>query len=166
MWCGFACLEWRKLTLTPSSVFPRTFLFGLKRTQYQKLSSGLMLVSFITTYIFQFGFADTEQYWHPSWLIHLTFIRTADKHIPLAPNCRVLKKKKKPCVVWFHVDTIAWFSQEVRRWFEDDFGSELVFPCKCDVYRLPKSSMSRCRVNWCGSGCNCAVAGCSRHRYD
>ena len=91
------------------------------------------------------------------------FIRTGDKHIPLAPNCRVLKK---PCAVWFHVDTIAWFSQEVRRWFEDDLGSELVLACKYDVYLLTKSSMSRCRVNLCGSGCNCAVAGSSRHRYD
>ena len=97
VWCGFACLGWEKLTLIPSSVIPKKFLFGLTRTQYQKLSSGLMLVTFITNYIFQFGFADTEQYWHPSWLITLTFIRTGDKHIPLAPNCRVLKKKN---LVW------------------------------------------------------------------
>ena len=50
-----------------------------------------MLVTFITTYIFQFGFADTEQYWQPSWLFTLTFLRINSKHIPLAPDCRVLK---------------------------------------------------------------------------
>ena len=60
-------------------------------------------------------------------------------------------------MVWFHVDTIAWFSQDVRRWFEIDLGPELVLACKCDDNLLPKSSTSLCRVNWCGSGCNCAT---------
>ena len=47
------------------------FLVGLKRTWDQKLSSGLLL-TFMTTHLFQFRFADTEQY----WLITLTFFRT------------------------------------------------------------------------------------------
>ena len=57
---------------------------------------------------------------HPSWLITLTFFRTDNKHVPLVPNCRVLKK---PCMVWFHVDIIVRCAQEVPRWFEDDFES-------------------------------------------
>ena len=77
--------------MTVSSGIIKKFLVVWKRTQYQKLSSGLMLVTFITTYIFQFGFADTEQYWQPSWLFTLTFLRFNSKHIPLAPDCRVLK---------------------------------------------------------------------------
>ena len=66
------------------------------------------MVTFITTYIFQFGFADTEQYWQPSWLFTLTFLRIDSKHIPLASDCRVFEK---PCVVWFYVDAevVFWF---------------------------------------------------------
>ena len=45
------------------------FLVGLKRIWDQKLSSGLLL-TFMTTHIFQFRFADAEQY----WLITLTFL--------------------------------------------------------------------------------------------
>ena len=41
---------------------------GLKRIWDQKLSSGLMSLTFITTHIFQFHVADTEFYRHASWL--------------------------------------------------------------------------------------------------
>ena len=47
------------------------FLFGLKRSWDQKLSSG-MLLTFTFTLLSQFRFADTEQY----RLITLTFLRT------------------------------------------------------------------------------------------
>ena len=46
VWCGFACLGWRKLTLTPSGI-PKKFLVGLKRTWNQKLSPGLMSLTFV-----------------------------------------------------------------------------------------------------------------------
>ena len=47
------------------------FLVGLKRTWDQKLSSGLLL-TFMTTHLFQFRFADAEQYWLITW----TFFRS------------------------------------------------------------------------------------------
>ena len=53
-------------------------------------------------------------------------------------------------------DTIAWFSQEVRRWFEDDLGSEL-------VASQSRCQLSRCRVNWCGSALQLCSSGGSRH---
>ena len=53
------------LTLTPSSVIPKT------RTWDLKLSSGLLL-TLMTTHLFQFRFADAEQY----WLFTLTFFRS------------------------------------------------------------------------------------------
>ena len=56
----------------------------------QKLSSGLLL-TFMTTHLFQFRFAGTEQY----WLFTLTFFRTGDIHAPLVLVCKVLNK---PCV--------------------------------------------------------------------
>ena len=49
---------------------------GLKRTWVQELSSGLLL-TFMTTHLFQFRFADAEQY----WLITLTFFRTWDQEL-------------------------------------------------------------------------------------
>ena len=42
------------------------FLVGLKRTWDQKLSSGLLL-TFMATQLFQFRFADAEQYWLITW---------------------------------------------------------------------------------------------------
>ena len=87
VWCGFACLGWEKLTLTPSSNIPMKFLVVLKRTWVQKLSLGLMLLTFVTT---PFFFAVTEHHWHPSWLLTLTFLRADNKHVPLVPNCRAL----------------------------------------------------------------------------
>ena len=78
-------------------------LVGLKQTWDQKLSSGLMcsqmnlamtgsmLLKFMTTHLFQFRFADTEQYflrpppslinWRLSWLITLTYFWTGDDHV-------------------------------------------------------------------------------------
>ena len=56
-------------TLTPSSRIPKKFLVGLKRTWDQKLSSSLMLLTFMTTHLFQIRFADTEQCWHPGRLV-------------------------------------------------------------------------------------------------
>ena len=61
---------------------------GLERTWDQKLSSGLLL-TFMSTHFFQFRFAGTEQYWHPSWLSNswlftLTFFRTVSA-FALAP---------------------------------------------------------------------------------
>ena len=35
--------------------------------------------------------------------------------------------KMTPCLVWFQVDTIIRYSQEISRWFEEDLGSEVVF---------------------------------------
>ena len=61
--CGFACLGWGKLTLT------KKFLFGLKMAWDQELSSGLILLTFLTVLPFQFLSAVTEQ----SWLFTLTF---------------------------------------------------------------------------------------------
>ena len=87
-------------------------LVGLKRTWDQKLSSGLMWPTFLTTHLFQFRFADTGQYWLASWLITVTFFWTGNKHVPLAPNCRVLKN---PVWCGFHVE-------EVHRWFEVGLG--------------------------------------------
>ena len=63
--CGFACLGWGKLTLT------KKFLFGLKMAWDQELSSGLILLTFTLTLLFQFRFADTE----PCWLFTSTFFR-------------------------------------------------------------------------------------------
>ena len=37
--CGFDCLGWGKLTLTPSSGVPKNFLFGLKRTLVSEVVS-------------------------------------------------------------------------------------------------------------------------------
>ena len=93
-----------------ASVFRRTVLMSvccwaccctspLKRTWDQKLSSRLMCSqmnlamtgSMLLTFIFQFRFADTEQYflrpppslinWRPSWLITLTYFWTGDDHV-------------------------------------------------------------------------------------
>ena len=38
--------------------------------------TGLMSLTYMTTHLFQFTFAGSEQYWHPSWLFTLTFFRT------------------------------------------------------------------------------------------
>ena len=53
---------------------PRIVLFA-------KLSPGLMSLAIMTTNLFQFRFADTEQYWHSSCLISLTLFRTDNKHV-------------------------------------------------------------------------------------
>ena len=55
---------------------PRIVLFA-------KLSPGLMSLAIMTTNLFQFRFADTEQYWHSSCLISLTLFRTENKHVPV-----------------------------------------------------------------------------------
>ena len=55
------------------------------------MSSGLMWLTFMITYFFQFHFADTEQYWHSSWLITVTFLRIDNKHVPLVLVYKVLK---------------------------------------------------------------------------
>ena len=55
---------------------------SLKRTWDQKLSSGFMLLTLMTVYLFQFRFPVTVQFWHPSWLFNLTFFRTFNKHVP------------------------------------------------------------------------------------
>ena len=74
---------------------------GLKRTWDQKLSSGLMSLSFITTHIFQFHYADTEYYRHASWLNTLTFFRAVNKHVPLVSVCKVLGRKPRPAKLTF-----------------------------------------------------------------
>ena len=66
VWCGFT---WKK------------FIVGLKMAWVQELSSGLMLLTFMTVHLFQFSFAVTEQYSHLSWLLTLTFFRTDDVHV-------------------------------------------------------------------------------------
>ena len=58
--CGFL--------LTPLSGFSEKFLFSLKRIWDQKLSSGLMFLTLMTTHFFQIRFEDTLQYWNQSWL--------------------------------------------------------------------------------------------------
>ena len=47
------------------------FLVGIKRTWDRKLSSGL-LFTFMANHLFQFRFADAEQYWLITW----TFFRS------------------------------------------------------------------------------------------
>ena len=42
-----------------------------------------MLLTLMSTHFSQFRFADTVQYWYPSWLITLTSFRTDNKHVPL-----------------------------------------------------------------------------------
>ena len=69
---GVLCL-WPELLLGGS---PRIVLFA-------KLSPGLMSLAIMTTNLFQFRFADTEQYWHSSCLISLTLFRTDNKHVPV-----------------------------------------------------------------------------------
>ena len=66
-------------------------------------------------YLFQFPFADTDQYCHSGWLITVTFFWTGYKHGPLAPNCRVLKNP-----VWCG---FTWKKFIV----EDGLGSGVVF---------------------------------------
>ena len=41
-----------------------------------------MLLTFITTHVFQFRFADAEHYRHPSWLITLTFLHETVVTLP------------------------------------------------------------------------------------
>ena len=87
---------------------------GLKKTWDQKLSSGLLL-TFMTVHLFQFCFVDADQYCHSGWLITVTFFWTGYKHVPLAPNCRVLKNP-----VWCG---FTWKKFIV----EDGLGSGVVF---------------------------------------
>ena len=44
-----------------------------------------MLQTFMTNHLFQIRFADSEQHWHPGWLVTLTFLREtgADSHAAL-----------------------------------------------------------------------------------
>ena len=49
VWCGFACLGWGKLMLTLSFGFLKKFPVCSTRTKCQKLSSGLMLLTCLTT---------------------------------------------------------------------------------------------------------------------
>ena len=51
-------------------------VIGLKMAWDQELSSGLMLLTFMSVHLFQFRFAVTDQYGHPSWLFTLLFFRT------------------------------------------------------------------------------------------
>ena len=53
VWRGFGCLGWGKLTLAPSSGIPKKFLINLKRTWNQKLSPGLMLLTFMNAFVRQ-----------------------------------------------------------------------------------------------------------------
>ena len=94
---SFACSHCRCLSTYNRTSFdiplftsPKKFLVSVQRTWDQKLSSGLLL-TFFTTYLFQFHSADAKYYRQPSWLFTLTFLMFDNKHIPLAPNCRVLK---------------------------------------------------------------------------
>ena len=59
---------------TKVSVSWETSLVGLNWTWGQKLSSGLMLVPFMTTHFFQFHFADTQRYRHPSWCFNIQLL--------------------------------------------------------------------------------------------
>ena len=102
---------------------------GLKRTWDQKLSSGLMsgqldlaitglmFLTFMTIHLFQFRFADTEQYflrppptlinWWPSWLITLTFFACLGwAKLTLAPPFGIPKKHQ--CCVKFYGYLILW----------------------------------------------------------
>eukprot|EP00450_Noctiluca_scintillans_P029453 CAMPEP_0194549464 /NCGR_PEP_ID=MMETSP0253-20130528/95220_1 /TAXON_ID=2966 /ORGANISM="Noctiluca scintillans" /LENGTH=399 /DNA_ID=CAMNT_0039396893 /DNA_START=22 /DNA_END=1219 /DNA_ORIENTATION=- len=108
---------------------------GLKRTWDQKLSSGLMsgqlnlaitglmLLTFMTIHLFQFRFADTEQYflrppptlinWWPSWLISLTFFWTNDSTVPLVPVRDIFlneyKVLKNPVWSGFYIMAVVIF---------------------------------------------------------
>ena len=48
----------------------------LKMAWGQELTPGLRLLTSVTVHLFQFRFAVTEKYWHPSWLFTLTFFRS------------------------------------------------------------------------------------------
>ena len=76
----------------------------------QKLSPGLMLLTFMTVHLSQFRFAVTERYWHPSWLITLTFFGTDDIHVRVWRGFACLGIR---------------YSQEVSRWSDEDLGSEV-----------------------------------------
>ena len=108
---------------------------GLKRTWDQKLSSGLMsgqlnlaitglmLLTFMTIHLFQFRFAETEQYflrppptlinWWPSWLITLTFFWTDDKNVPAVPVRDIFlneyKVLKNPVWCCFYIMAVLIF---------------------------------------------------------
>ena len=109
-------------TLTPSSGVPKKFLVGLERTWDQMLSCVLALFTCMITHPFQFRFAATEHYWQPCRLFTL-ILQTGNQIFPLALVPRVLK----PCVVWFHIDTIFGIPKESLVGFEEDLRSELVF---------------------------------------
>ena len=66
-----------------SSGIPKKSLVSLKRTWDQTLVSGVMLLTCLTIHLFQFRFADTEHYRHPSYLITLTIFRTVNEHVPV-----------------------------------------------------------------------------------
>ena len=64
-----------------------------------------MLVTFVSTHLFQFRCVHTVQYWHSIRLFTLTFFRTGHKRVPLMLEDEVLKYL---CRV-VHVCTIIWY---------------------------------------------------------
>ena len=77
---------------------------------FAKLSPGLLSLAIMTTNLFQFRFADTEQYWHSSCLISLTLFRTDKKTRSCMACFRLLRMEEA------YVDSIIRYSQGVSRW--------------------------------------------------
>merc|ERR1712136_386970 len=96
---------------------------GLMSGQLNLAITGLMLLTFMTIHLFQFRFADTEQYllrppptlinWHPSWLITLTFFWTDNKQVPLVPVRDIFlneyKVLKNPVWCGFYIMAVLIF---------------------------------------------------------
>merc|ERR1712136_340768 len=140
---------------------------GLKRTWDQKLSSGLMsgqlnlaitglmLLTFMTIHLFQFRFADTEQYflrppptlinWHPSWLITLTFFWTDNKQVPLVPVRDIFLKEykvlKNPVWCGFYIMAVLIFMTTPASDGEAHVGTIIRYSQEasvlCEVLRIP-----------------------------
>ena len=87
---------------------------GLKRTWDQKLSSGSLL-TFMSTHLFQFRFAETEQH----WLFSLTFFRTCERLARARNSDTISTSPSYPAVTlstqclarqWIHVLLISLVS--------------------------------------------------------
>ena len=84
-------IDFSLLLASNASIAQKCCTAGFEETLGSELVSGLTLLTFMNSHLFQFHFADTEHSWHPSWLITLTFFRTDNKHVLLVLDCGVLK---------------------------------------------------------------------------
>ena len=98
-------------------------VFWIDERSIELAIAGLMFLTFMTIHLFQFRFADTEQYflrppptlinWHPSWLITLTIFWTDNKHVPLVPVRDIFlneyKVLKNPVWCGFYIMAVVIF---------------------------------------------------------